>query len=90
VLPEIQSAFAAKPKAKSVGNRKNHKMIEVEKLDQNKKVEYVHEEFHDNQGKWTFFNKHALEIDEESEKELENSQLLEDKILENLKLDDGV
>ena len=68
MLPEISHAGDAKYKSRSVGARKNKKLLEIEKDQSLKKVEYVHEEFYDNtsKGKWTIFNKHALEVEESS------------------------
>lgn len=68
MLPEISLTGEAKYKSRSVANRKNKKLLELEKDQSSKKVEYVHEEFYDNnsKGKWTIFNKHALEVEESS------------------------
>ena len=46
--------------------RKGGKLLDAESTA--KKVEYVHEEFYDtnSKGKWTIFNKHALEVEESS------------------------
>ena len=60
-------------------------MKEAEK----RKVEYIHEEFYDSKtkGKWTIFNKHAVELTENSEEEDEYC-CKEDSIIEQMKLDD--
>lgn len=68
MLPEISLSGDAKYKSRSVGARKNKKLLDLEKEQSSKKIEYVHEEFYDNnsKGKWTIFNKHALEVEESS------------------------
>lgn len=53
--------------------RKGGKLLDAESTA--KKVEYVHEEFYDNgnsNNKWTIFNKHALEIEDESDESIDS------------------
>jgi len=52
-------------------------------------VEYIHEEFYDatSGGKWTIFNKHAIELEDESDMEEQEFKLKEDSIIEKMKLD---
>ena len=90
VLPDISLGGDNKYKSRSVGGRKNKKLLDLEKDQSTKKVEYIHEEFNDKKGKWTIFNKHALEIEESSEGgHLENSQIIEDRIIEMMKFEDN-
>ena len=55
-----------------------------------KKVEYIHEEFYDTKtkGKWTIFNKHAVELTENTDDEEGEFACKEDSIIEQMKLDD--
>ena len=65
MLPEIAGA---QYKSRSHHMQKGGKLLDGESTA--KKVEYVHEEFYDNNNstnKWTIFNKHALEIENESD-----------------------
>lgn len=61
-------------------------MRDVEK----RKVEYIHEEFYDSKtkGKWTIFNKHAVELTENTDDEENEYCCKEDSIIEQMKLDD--
>ena len=54
--------------------RKGGKLLDGESTTK-KVVEYVHEEFYDNgnsTNKWTIFNKHALEIEDESDESVDS------------------
>jgi hypothetical protein len=53
-----------------------------------KKMEYIHEEFYDNQskGKWTIFNKHAIEVDDYSNNGDEDMFRKEDHIIDEMRL----
>jgi len=69
-LPEIMSAVTGfkSGKAQSTERARKNKNITVDMVDKEKKeVEYIHEEFFDAErnGKWTIFNKHAIEIEKE-------------------------
>lgn len=83
-LPEIHTAvtsfktvnFKAVSKERSLGATSN-----------GKKVEYIHEEFYDTEskGKWTIFNKHALEIRDEAAADASGG---EDAIIDKMILDE--
>jgi hypothetical protein len=62
--------------------------IEINLKDK-KHIEYIHEEFYDAtaKGKWTIFNKHAVEVEHEpdpQEKSARGYLCKEDSIIENL------
>lgn len=56
-----------------------------------KQMDHIHEEYYDAdiKGKWTIFNKHAIEI-EEPENEDDDQEYIcqEDSIIEQMKMDD--
>lgn len=72
-LPDIGSALNI--------FKKNNLVIQDKSND--RKVEYIHEEQYDTQSKqkWTFFNKHALEVCE-SDEETQELKFMEDSIIE--------
>jgi hypothetical protein len=61
LLPNIQSGINSSKKSKSCETREKSK---------EKKFEFIHEEYYDPKckGKFTIFNKYALEIEDESTK----------------------
>lgn len=78
-LPDIGTAIST--------FKKNN--LVAEKIQKEKKVEYIHEETYDTQSKqkWTVFNKHALEICD-SDEETQELKFMEDSIIEQMKLDE--
>ena len=78
-LPDIGSAL---------NPFKKNNLVTQEKSKE-RKIEYIHEEQYDTQSKqkWTFFNKHALEVCE-SDEETEELKFMEDSIIEQMKLDE--
>jgi hypothetical protein len=63
VLPEIHTALT---NYKSVGLKATSKerSLGAAENKQGRHVEYIHEEYYDtaSHGKWTIFNKHAMEV----------------------------
>ena len=55
-----------------------------------KKIEYIHEEYYDTQskGKWTIFNKHAIEVEDYSNNGDEDMFRKEDFIIDEMKMND--
>ena len=62
---EVQSAIL--PDINDALNQVRSKSLNASKERKKKRIEYIHEERWDEKanGKWTFFNKHAVEIEED-------------------------
>lgn len=58
MLPDIESALMSK-RARSLEYKRKS-------MPRKKRIEYLHEEYYDEatKGKWTIFNKHAVEVDD--------------------------
>lgn len=83
-MPEIHSAV----NYKSVNLKADSKERGYGATSNQKRVEYIHEEFYDTEskGKWTIFNKHALEIREEGA--VVDTSCCEDSIIDKMMLDE--
>ena len=90
ILPEIASAISYKKKSKSLDGRKKRD-ISFENVDKEKKVvEYLHEEYMDthSRGKWTIFNKQAIEVVEVDSEEEGLAKIKEEEIIEQIMTQD--
>ena len=70
VLPEIGSSLFKQNKAKSFESKdQSRNQILTQDKSKEKKYEFIHEEYYDPKckGKFTIFNKYAIEIQNESE-----------------------
>lgn len=55
-----------------------------------KKYEFIHEEYYDPKckGKFTIFNKYAIEVQDENETQERDLKIKEDQIIEKIKLEE--
>jgi hypothetical protein len=55
-----------------------------------KKYEFIHEEYYDPKckGKFTIFNKYAIEVQDENEMQERDLKIKEDSIIEKIKLEE--
>ncbi len=55
-----------------------------------KKYEFIHEEYYDPKckGKFTIFNKYAIEVQDENEMQERDLKIKEDQIIEKIKLEE--
>ena len=85
MLPDIESAMISK-RARSLEYKRKSQP-------RKKRIEYLHEEYYDEatKGKWTIFNKHAVEVDDLDEtNQSERFFCKEDSILEDIRLDERI
>lgn len=86
MLPEIGSAMVKQPfmsRKMSMEKKTSKKLREKQtQSESRKKIQYIHEEYFDERsnGKWTIFNKHAIDVDENPSEQ--NEFLLEDSIID--------